>query len=74
MSRTGRKAPPFDQKGKQPLNLRNRIFPAAAAKSTITVAGGMNMKISARNQFRGIVTEIQKGAVNGIVKIDIGNF
>ena len=30
------------------------------------------MKISARNQFRGIVTEIQKGAVNGIVKIDIG--
>ena len=30
------------------------------------------MKISARNQVRGIVTEIQKGAVNGIVKIDIG--
>ena len=30
------------------------------------------MKISARNQFRGIVTKIQKGAVNGIVKIDIG--
>ncbi len=30
------------------------------------------MKISARNRFRGIVTEIQKGAVNGIVKIDIG--
>ena len=30
------------------------------------------MKISARNQFRGIVTEMQKGAVNGIVKIDIG--
>ena len=30
------------------------------------------MKISARNQFKGIVKEIQPGAVNGIVKLDIG--
>lgn len=30
------------------------------------------MKISARNQFKGTVTDIQEGAVNGIVKIDIG--
>lgn len=30
------------------------------------------MKISARNQFKGMVTDIQEGAVNGIVKIDIG--
>lgn len=30
------------------------------------------MKLSARNQLRGTVTEIQEGAVNGIVKIDIG--
>ena len=30
------------------------------------------MKISARNQFKGTVVEIQEGAVNGIVKIDIG--
>ena len=30
------------------------------------------MKLSARNQFKGIVTEIQEGAVNGIVKLDIG--
>lgn len=30
------------------------------------------MKISARNQFKGTVLEIVPGAVNGIVKIDIG--
>lgn len=30
------------------------------------------MKISARNQFKGTVIDIQEGAVNGIVKIDIG--
>ena len=29
------------------------------------------MKLSARNQFKGTVTDIQEGAVNGIVKIDI---
>ena len=30
------------------------------------------MKISARNQFKGTVVGIDEGAVNGIVKIDIG--
>ena len=30
------------------------------------------MKLSARNQFKGTITDIQAGAVNGIVKIDIG--
>lgn len=31
------------------------------------------MKISARNQIPGRVTIIQPGAVNGSVKVDIGN-
>jgi molybdopterin-binding protein len=30
------------------------------------------MKLSARNQFKGVITGIKEGAVNGIVRIDIG--
>ncbi len=30
------------------------------------------MKLSARNQLKGTITNIQEGAVNGIVTLDIG--
>ena len=30
------------------------------------------MKLSARNQFAGTVVEVAPGAVNGVVKVDIG--
>lgn len=30
------------------------------------------MKLSARNQIKGTILEIQEGAVNGIVLLDIG--
>ena len=30
------------------------------------------MKISARNQFKGTILSIEEGAVNGIVRMDIG--
>lgn len=31
------------------------------------------MKLSARNQFPGKVIDVKEGAVNAIVKVDIGN-
>ena len=30
------------------------------------------MKLSARNQFKGTILSIEEGAVNGIVRVDIG--
>lgn len=31
------------------------------------------MQLSARNQLKGKITEVQEGAVNAIVKINVGN-
>ncbi|MGI6108763.1 MAG: TOBE domain-containing protein [Eubacteriaceae bacterium] len=30
------------------------------------------MKLSARNQLKGTITEIEMGAVNAVIKLDIG--
>ncbi len=30
------------------------------------------MKLSARNQLKGVIKEIENGAVNAVVKLDIG--
>ncbi len=31
------------------------------------------MKLSARNQLKGKITEVQEGAINAIIKINVGN-
>ena len=33
----------------------------------------MEMKLSARNKFIGKVTDVTRGAVNGIVKVELSN-
>jgi molybdopterin-binding protein len=35
--------------------------------------GGGIMRLSARNQLRGVICEIRKGAVTSIVKIEVRN-
>lgn len=35
--------------------------------------GGNPMKLSARNQLKGVVSEVRKGAVTTIVKIEVKN-
>ena len=44
----------------------------AIVKSTEMMIAEDKMKISARNQFQGTITEVKEGAVNGIVKLNIG--
>lgn len=45
---------------------------AAIVKATEMMIGvGEIGRISARNIWKGVVTEIQEGAVNGIVKLDV---
>lgn len=44
----------------------------AFVKATEVMVGVGEMKISARNQFAGKITKIEKGAVNSIVTIEAG--
>ena len=43
----------------------------AVIKATSVMMANGNLKISARNQLTGIVSAIQEGAVNAIVKLDV---
>ena len=40
-------------------------------KATEVMMANENLRISARNQWKGVVKEIQEGAVNAIVKLEI---
>ncbi len=42
----------------------------AIVKATEVMVASEHLKLSARNQIDGVVKEVKKGAVNGIVKID----
>lgn len=55
------------------LELKEGKEAAAIIKATDVMIGLGELKLSARNQLKGTITEIIDGAVNSIVKLAIGN-
>ncbi len=53
------------------LSLKAGKEATAVIKATEVMMANDFLKISARNQFRGKITEILPGAVNAIVKLDV---
>lgn len=53
------------------LSLKAGKEATAIIKATEVMMANDFLKISARNQFRGKITEILPGAVNAIVKLDV---
>lgn len=53
------------------LSLKAGKKATAVIKATEVMMANDFLKISARNQFRGKITEILPGAVNAIVKLDV---
>lgn len=45
----------------------------AIVKATSVMIGMGDLRLSARNQLKGKIVEIEKGAVNGIVKLQISD-
>ena len=56
----------------QTLSRTEEAFFCLSIYKTIKKQRRCGMKLSARNQLKGTIIDIQEGAVNGIVKIDIG--
>ncbi len=55
------------------LNLQegSEVMALVKASSVLIMVGAENMKLSARNQLRGIVADCKKGAVNGEVTLQL---
>ncbi|WP_455717250.1 TOBE domain-containing protein [Anaerosporobacter sp.] len=55
------------------LELKEGVEAIAIIKATDVMIGLGDLKISARNQIKGTITEIVEGAVNSIVKLSVDN-
>lgn len=53
------------------LGLKPGVTAWAVIKATDVMIGKGELKLSARNQFPGIITAVEKGAVNCIVKMEV---
>jgi len=49
----------------------SEVYALVKASSVIIVAGDPKLKLSARNQLRGTVSDCKKGAVNGEVTLQL---
>jgi molybdopterin-binding protein len=52
---------------------QSRFFNAARRHARDTNYEGFMMRISARNQIKGTVVEVKKGATTSHIRVDIGN-
>ena len=53
------------------LGIKPGVEAVAVIKATEVMVGKGELKLSARNQFPGKVLEVEEGAVNGIVKMEV---
>ena len=53
------------------LGLEEGVEAAAVIKATEVMIGFGPFRMSARNQFPGRITEVEEGAVNGVVRMDV---
>ena len=53
------------------LDLKPGVEATAIIKATEVMIGFGPFRMSARNQFPGRITEVEEGAVNGVVKMEV---